>query len=130
MPGYEYIEEYIETPEFQEWMKRQGATILIGIRSRRGDGTWQVQIDGPGWFAPQWRDIPWEYVPIIIHRHGHRFRVTVIERTGRHVRVRFASAPTGTEQWASNGILVFTHGEWETFRGINQDRMDIRESQP
>ena len=43
----------------------------------------------------------------------HRF--AVISRNSQHVRVRVSSSCDNGEQWATNGVLMFTREEWQQF---------------
>ncbi len=60
MPVWEHCENprYVwqETSHFLDWLAEQGACICHDMRRYRG--RWQALLDGHGWFAPQWRDMP------------------------------------------------------------------------
>lgn len=45
-----------ETEKFLEWLISQGAYACLDWR-KKGQ-KWQALIDGRGWFAPQWKDVP------------------------------------------------------------------------
>ena len=46
---------------------------------------------------------------------SHKFRFTVTHEDSGHVHVRVSSSPSEREAWVTNGTLIFSHDEWETF---------------
>lgn len=52
--------EWEENNIFTEWLIKEGAYICYNIRFNKGK--WQGLLDGRGWFAPQWKNIPPEVV--------------------------------------------------------------------
>jgi len=55
-----------ETPNFKKWLISQGAFICHGLRKK--EGKWEALLDGRGWFAPQWKTIPEDCLPVIINK--------------------------------------------------------------
>ena len=55
---------FVETPEFQKWMRRKGYTVCHGLK--REGLYWYAELDGPGVFAPTWRKIPFKAWPCIL----------------------------------------------------------------